>query len=120
MKEIIDRILLELALDVKRIGNPDDAIDTDKALRKAIQSAILAEREACAKICDDARLRLFKERREYTNSREYRIQADCVNELAARIRARSVSNPLPVSPETGPDSSESLQSASYPASVLKT
>lgn len=72
----------------KEIG--DALIDGDvRRLTKTIQSAILAEREACAKICDDERLALFKSRKPGDDASVYKVRAWQIGDIAAAIRARS-------------------------------
>jgi len=69
----------------------------------AIQSAILAEREACAKICDEA----FERCREIAKNP---VRATACNLVANKIRARSNA---PESPNKAPESSENLQSSTF-------
>lgn len=78
MDELIETIIDVFAIEVSESGGTIGEIDT--AIKKALNSAILAEREECAKICD------FQS----VNS----ISAlDCGNKAASRIRARSQSAP---------------------------
>jgi len=71
-----------------RLTANENAIVID-CLAKAIQSAILAEREACAKICDDERLALFKSRKPGDDASVYKVRAWQIGDIAAAIRARS-------------------------------
>lgn len=84
------------------------------SLARAINAAILAEREACAKICFESEL-LIPISEWQKGSRH--ISALTAQGLGHLIRARSNA---PESPNKALESSENLQSSTFPASVLKT
>ena len=91
-------------------------------MKVAIEAAILAEREACAKIATDFANDCRSEAKLKPVNPDYReffseIMAITGSSIASQIRARSnapetLNKPL--------DSPENLQSITFPASVMKT
>jgi len=116
--------------------------EREVALRKIIQSAILAEREACAKIALD--YGRFKETQ--ASEKGNWLHDDGIHEwsgqeVAGQICARSnapetekeiivqmppksrqavIVSPAPETPNKAPETPENLQASTFPASILKT
>jgi len=119
LRRNLDGFIVSHSLAVNCVTDNEDRIK--EVIAHVISEAILAEREACARICKDEaeyyRNEFFRLSRNEQAAARMDSKAVCALVIENKIRARSNA---PEAPNKALESPENLQSSTFPASAIKT